>query len=144
MALGAAFDVLGGVTSAVTGPLDLPKGSWVSAYLVLVCGVPQYLMGRVTIRHQGRRSGWLLLAGWNLGNAAVVAGTLLTAPYVVDVGGALLLVSLIAVLWALLSRQPAGAARTISGAPRWLLVAVLLILIISIPIGLVLAHVRAG
>lgn len=144
MSLGAGFVVLGGVISAATGPLDLSMGSWLAAYLVLVCGVPQYVMGRVIHRRAPVRSGWLLLACWNLGNAGVVTGSLLRAPYVVDVGGALLLVVLITVLVALLRHGTPPSAAHISGAYRWGLVAMLLILIVSTPIGLTLAHLRAG
>lgn len=150
MALGGGFVLLGGAVAAVTGPLALAKGSWLAAYLVLVCGVPQYVGGRVTAARQLGRAGWVLLAGWNLGNAAVVAGTLLSAPYVVDLGGAILLVPLLLLLWAALRHSdPEGAAPgTVTGfggrAGRWLLIALLVVLIVSVPIGLGLAHVRAA
>jgi len=143
MSLGAGFVVLGGLLAAVTGPLDLAKGSWLTAYLVLVCGVPQYAMGRIEARG-GVRAGWVLLVCWNVANAAVVAGTLSTAPYLVDVGGAVLVVPLVIVLRAALSGGSADAIARIRGAARWLLVAALIVLIISIPVGLVLAHLRAG
>ena len=77
-------------------------------------------------------------------NAAVVAGTLSTAPYLVDVGGAVLVVQLVIVLRSALSGGSANAIARIRGAARWLLVAALIVLIISIPVGLELAHLRAG
>ena len=42
---GAASIVLGGLVAAVTGPLELEHGSWAAAYLVLVSGVAQWVMG---------------------------------------------------------------------------------------------------
>ncbi len=141
---GAVFVILGGLVAAVTGPLALPRGSWLAAYLVLVCGVPQYLIGRGTLRPGVLRAGWPSLVAWNAGNAAVIVGTLLTAPYVVDVGGVLLLLVLVALLVSLLRRRPAVGERRAAGVRRWLLIGFLLALTVSIPIGLVLAHLRAG
>lgn len=144
MTLGATSVVVGGLVAAVTGPLVLSKGSWLAAYLVLVCGVPQYLMGRVTAHWGVVRAGWLLLVSWNVGNAAVLAGTLLAVRWLVDAGGMFLLVPLIVVLRALLGRPLPGDVVKISELWRWLLIVFLFALVISIPIGLVLGHVRAG
>jgi len=140
--LGAGLVVLGGLVAAVTGPLDLAKGSWLAAYLVLVCGAAQVAMGRSPIRSvRAPRTGWLLLAGWNAGNAAVIAGTLIAQPFLVDAGGALLLVVLAVLLVGTLRRSPDGGGR--HPAIRWTFAALLIVLIVSIPIGLVLAHLRA-
>jgi hypothetical protein len=144
MTLGAISVVTGGLVAALTGPLALWKGSWLAAYLVLVCGVPQHLMGRVATRWNAVRAGWFVLAMWNAGNIAVIAGTLLAAPYLVDAGGAFLLVVLIALLRTLLRRQPSDAIVLSHGVWRWLVIALLSALIVSVPIGLVLAHLRAG
>ena len=43
--LGACGIVLGGLVAAVTGPLELEQGSWAAAYLVLVVGVAQVVVG---------------------------------------------------------------------------------------------------
>ncbi|WP_291279580.1 hypothetical protein [Galactobacter sp.] len=142
--LGAAFVLLGGAVAAVTGPLSLTKGSWAAAYLVLVCGVPQYLMGRLTHRGPATPTGWWMLAGWNLGNAAVVCGTLLRAPYLVDAGGVLLWGCLVAVLVGLLRRPPREIVHALTSLQRWLLIAAVVVLLISVPVGLLLAHLRAG
>jgi len=142
--LGIAFVILGGLVSAATGPLALPRGSWLTAYLVLVCGVAQCAIGWATTHRPGPdRADLVLLVGWNAGNAAVVAGTLAAVPYLVDLGGAILLVPLIVLLRAVLRRPDDRAIRL---APLWrgLLVALIVVLIASIPIGLVLTHVRAG
>lgn len=142
--LGATFIILGGAVAAVTGPLSWTKGSWAAAYLVLVCGVAQYLMGQVSAQGSSTLTGWWLLAGWNLGNAAVIIGALASAPYIVDAGGVILLVCLITVLVALVRRRPADVVGTLKEPVRWLLISVALILAISVPVGLLLAHLRAG
>lgn len=144
MTLGATSVVAGGLVAALTGPLALWKGSWLAAYLVLVCGVPQYLMGRTATRGNAIHAGWLALVTWNTGNLAVIAGTLRTAPYLVDAGGALLIVASILLLLALLRNQPSDTIASRVGAWRWLMIVVLSIVIISVPVGLVLAHFRAG
>ncbi|HET8779152.1 MAG TPA: hypothetical protein VFM66_03700 [Agromyces sp.] len=139
-ALGAALIVAGGLVAAVTSPLALAKGSWLAAYLVLVCGVAQCVLAR-----QGRTSRAtdaaarrlrLSLVGWNAGNALVIVGVLTAMPIVVDVGGILLLAVLIAALVA--TRQHAASARLV------LYRIALVLLIVSIPVGLILAHVRAA
>lgn len=137
--LGSTCVVGGGLVAALTGPLVLSKGSWLAAYLVLVCGVAQYLIGRAPVR-----AGWFALAMWNAGNIAVITGTLLTSPYLVDAGGVLLLVVLIALLRELLRRRTSDAIVSMRAWQRWLMVAVVSALIVSVPIGLVLAHLRAG
>jgi ABC-type uncharacterized transport system permease subunit len=144
LALGAAFVVLGGAVAAVTGPLSLTKGSWAAAYLVLVCGVPQYLVGRLSFRASATSTGWWLLAGWNAGNAAVVCGTLLRAPLLVDVGGVVLLGCLVAILAGLVRRRPREIVEALTPLLRWLLIAACLVLAVSVPVGLLLAHLRAG
>lgn len=139
-ALGVALIIVGGLVAAVTGPLELPKGSWLAAYLVLVAGVAQCCLAaqhRVlgTTDASAARLG-ATLAGWNLGNLLVIVGTFTAAPIVVDVGGILLLVALVAAMAA------TWAHRTLARAVAYRVV--LAALIISIPIGLTLAHLRAA
>ena len=72
---------------------------------------------------------------WNLGNGAVMAGTLAGITSLVDTGGALLVVALLRLSGVRASERP----RT------WLLWAFRLlaaVLLVSIPIGLVLARIR--
>jgi hypothetical protein len=116
------------------------------AYLVLVWGVAQVGLGV----GQGslcaaRLSTAVVVAqvvGWNLGCAAVVAGTLSGVHVMADVGAALLAVTLILFARALTG----GAVRRRVGVPIWvwlsygLLIAVLLL---SIPVGLILLRLRA-
>jgi len=103
MIVGSCFVVLGGLVAAVTRPLDLENGSWVIAYLVLVWGSFQYLMGMgqkvLPSAPAPRRLVWAELIGWNAGSTAVVLGSLLDIPGFVDVGGMLLLLTLASTLW---------------------------------------------
>ena len=144
MIIGGIFVLIGGAVAAVTSPLAIDKGSWLAAYLVLVAGVPVYLVGQFIARWLVGRGGWALLIGWNLGNAAVIVGSLLSLPLLVGVGGIVLLIPLVYLLWIALQRKTtvegSGRAAVIA---RWLLIAALVIMIFSIPVGLVLAHLRA-
>lgn len=102
--LGVCFVVVGGRVAAATGPLELAQGSWLAAYLVLVCDV-------------------------------VIAGVLLDAAAVVGVGAVPLLVTLGLAIHA--ARRP---ARPLSIAT----VGYLAVLVVRVPVGLVLTHVRGG
>jgi hypothetical protein len=81
------------------------------------------------------------VAGWNLGNAAVFAGTLLGTSALVDLGGALLVVPLGLLARGLIS----SGIRPMRGAKRWCLHGyrlLVVILFVSIPVGLMLAQIR--
>ena len=75
-ALGVALVVLGGLVAAVTGPLELAKGSWLAAYLVLVAGVSQCCLAvqHRVLRIADASANRLLatLVGWNFGNLLVI------------------------------------------------------------------------
>ena len=78
------------------------------------------------------------LSAWNLGNAAVAAGTLTGLTRLVDLGGTLLVVAL-----ALVGVTMRGARRGPGPVRRWVLPAfqaLVLILLVSIPLGLWLAR----
>lgn len=137
--VGTAQVVAGGLVAAVTSPLDLAKGSWLAAYLVLVGGVAQCAIGRaqaVLSASSTPAKRWeMQFASWNIGNLLVVVGSLTSEPYVVDVGGLLLLPALVIAVLA--------TRRTPPSLLVWGYRAVLLLLAVTMPIGLVLAHVRA-
>ncbi|MGE3289607.1 MAG: hypothetical protein AB7J32_26400 [Pseudonocardia sp.] len=143
---GACAIVLGGLVAAVTGPLGLVHGSWAAAYLVLVLGVAQYCMGRDRARRpqmRGRRPGWVQAGCWNVGGAAVIGGTVVAEPPVVDLGAVMLVVALVIALVSTL--RPAGARRGGGRPPAALdrtYRVLLAVLAASIPVGLVLAHLR--
>ncbi|MFE6733924.1 hypothetical protein [Microbacterium sp. NPDC057650] len=136
--VGVVMVVLGGLLAAVTGPLELAKGSWAAAYLVLVAGVTQVAMG-VALRRWGGRVGaaWWQFVLWNLGNAAVILGTLLASPALVFVGSAALVAALALAFLATLR-----GART---QDRMLLIGyrlLLVLVVVSIPVGMVLFVIR--
>ena len=134
--------VAGGLVAAVTGPLHLEHGSWAAAYLVLVGGVAQGALGISQYFLAAQRFvGWKVIAelvAWNSASAAVIGGTLVGNPWVVDAGGALLVVSL-----ALMFRTVQGRG-AMSGWVLWGYRALLVVIAVSIPVGLVLAHLRAS
>lgn len=138
--LGAACVVAGGLVAAVTAPLDLAHGSWAAAYLVLVGGVTQYVMGRMRSSYDPGRvawRGWAQVVGWNGGNALVVGGTWTEAPLLVDLGSLLLAGAL---LTALYDDRGTRSPRVL----RWGFRLLLLVMALSIPIGIVLSHLRHG
>ncbi|MGO4187936.1 hypothetical protein [Pseudarthrobacter sp. TAF60_1] len=139
-AAGVGFIVLGGLVAAVTGPLHFDRGSWLAAYLVLVCGVAQCAIGRQRLVLGAAQlpvaRQWVLFYCWNVGNALVVTGALVSIPVITDAGGLLLAAGLVlAVAGTRQPRRPAAAV---------LVRAFYLVLLVSIPVGLVLAHLRAG
>ncbi|MFC6357178.1 hypothetical protein [Luethyella okanaganae] len=138
-AFGVVLVVAGGLVAAATGPLELVKGGWLAAYLVLVCGVAQCCLAvqdRLLVTTEpsaGRLQASLL--GWNAGNVLVIGGVLAAVPIVVDVGGILLVAVLVVA---------AAAARHHASPLRAALYRVGFgVLIVSVPIGLTLAHLRA-
>ncbi len=137
-AAGVACVVAGGVVAAVTGPLGLAKGSWAAAYLVLVCGTASCAIGtaedRLVRRPMSVPLAWTQAGAWAAGNAAVIAGTLTRLPPVVDVGAALL----VAVLGIALARTRGAAPGVATQVYRLVLV----VLLASVPVGMVLAHLR--
>jgi len=138
--IGSAFVVLGGLVAAVSTPLRFASGPWLAAYLVLVCGVAQCLFGimrRYVAPSPMTAVGFAVeLVCWNLGNAAVVVGDLVRIPFVVGIGGALLVVVL--VLQLLHLRHVAAGLRWAA----WLYGIVVAVLLVSIPIGILLAALQ--
>lgn len=145
LAAGVACIIGGGAVAAAVAPAPTEHGVWAVAYLVLVGGIGQLALGLgqslLAPTVPGQRSLLAQLLGWNAGNALVIAGTILGASLAVDVGGALLVVVLV-----LASLGVRGAHRTHGGlVARWPLHAfriVLLVLLVSIPIGLVLERIH--
>lgn len=137
---GVAFVVLGGLVAAVTGPLGLDRGSWLAGYLVLVCGVAQCVLSDRRRLIAGRaappRRSWTGLACWNGGNVLVIVGTLTTAPLVAELGGVALGCAL-----ALALADTRGAGRRVRAV---LFRTVCAVLLVSVPIGLTLTHLRGS
>jgi hypothetical protein len=139
--VGLAAVIAGGLLSALTASAPTRQLAWLVAYLVLVVGVAQVGLGAGQAWLAGRPLGRGLLAGeflgFTLGNAGVAAGTMLALPVLVDAGAVLLVASLALFLWGV--RRPARG-----GWLRYLYSGLVIILLVSTPIGLVLAQVRAG
>lgn len=138
--IGAVAVILGGLVAAVTGPLELSKGSWAAAYLVLVVGAAQVMMG--SARQHWSRSGadapdWTQLALWNIGNIAVIAGTVAGSTIAVILGAAALAVALVLAFLATF-RVAERRQRLLMLCYRILLV----LLAVSIPIGVTLSAIR--
>ncbi|WAL63463.1 hypothetical protein ORV05_20850 [Amycolatopsis cynarae] len=140
VALGAACVVGGGLTSAATAPMASMHSAWAVAYLVLVAGAAQIALGLgqaflAPAPPGGRRLG-IELAAWNGGNAAVLTGVLAGVTPLADAGGAALVLTL-----ALVAASVRGGGPELWRTRRvfLLLVAVLLV---SIPVGLVLARLE--
>ena len=116
VAIGGACIVAGGLVAAVTASSPTEHGTWAVAYLVLVAGVAQVLLGvgQALLAPQvpSPRMVAVAVALVNLSTIAVIAGTLAGFTPVVDAGGALLVAALF-----LLLRSVRGSA--VSG--RWLL-----------------------
>lgn len=136
--------IAGGLVAAVTAPAPTEHGTWVAAYLVLVGGVAQAGLGVGQAMFTTQTSARVVAVeavGWNVGNASVIVGTLLGVTALVDLGGAFLVIALI-----LLARGVSpGAVRPVAGGARWYLRGyrlLVLILLVSIPIGLVLARAQ--
>ena len=140
LVIGAGAVVAGGLVAAVTGPAGWERGSWVAAYLVLVVGVAQLgvAAGLAWLGDPAptRRS---IVAGvvvWNLGHVAVLAGALGRVEWAVDTGGVLIALAL---LGALLAVRPGRA-----GWLLWTYRALVVVVLVSVPVGLVLARLRVG
>jgi hypothetical protein len=132
--LGSACVIGGGLASAATAPSATLHSAWAVAYLVLVAGVAQIVLGIAQVAMAATVPPRLLLgtqlATWNVGNAAVLVGTLTNVMPLTDLGGALLVVALALVLAAIRAGRGGRAATVLR-----LLV---LLLLVSIPVGLVL------
>lgn len=136
--------VAGGLLAAVTASAPTQPTTWATAYLVLVGGVAQAGLGAgqiLSTRYTPRLVIAAQVVGWNLGNAAVLVGALSNRTGLVDIGGALLVVVLILLTRALVT----AGTRPVTGLWRWLRYGyglLIILLIVSIPVGLVLARWR--
>lgn len=135
--LGTGCVAAGGLVSAVTALSPTEQRAWAVAYLVLVAGLAQVLLGvgrallSTTLPLKRRLA--LECVGWNAANAAVLTGTLIPLPGLLYPGAALLLIDL-----GLLVQ----GGRATHGTHRWTLYAyraLAALLAVSVPVGLILA-----
>jgi len=140
LTLGGISLILGGVVSAASAGSPSYTSAWAVAYLVLVGGMAQLVLGIGQAELASKRLPAMLLAAeaalLNVSTVAVLLGTILTAPALTYAGAGLLLVTLVAFIWAV-----RGASQHLP----WLLWAfriMVVVLLVSAPIGLVIAHSR--
>lgn len=132
----------GGFVAAVAGAVDWSAGAWTAAFVVLVVGMAQLVLGLAqaalapVLLDRGRVwTQWLL---WNIGCAGVIGGTQVDAPVPVAVGSVLFLAAL------LVSGVTVRAHSGLTGTPRTLLTVyrvLLVLLCVSVFIGIVLSIV---
>lgn len=142
--LGIVCVVTGGLVAAAIAPDPTPHGSWAVAYLVLVAGVSQVGLGLgqavLAPSTPTRLRAAVQIGTWNLGNAAVLVGTLTEMTFLVDVGSAALVVSLMLLIVAVRGGEVEHSPRW----RRWLLYGfrlLVIVLLLSIPVGLLLARI---
>lgn len=158
--LGLACVIAGGLVAAVTAHAPTQPASWAAAYLVLVGGVAALGFGAgqavLASTVPTPRQVGLQLGAWYVGNAAVLVGTLVENTRLVDLGGLLLVAGLVLLVHGVRGsgRRRAGRESTngehgghsgegAPSAPSWALLAyrgLVLLLLVSIPVGLVLAN----
>jgi len=138
--VGSVCVVTGGLLAAAVANAPSEHAVWASAYLVLVAGVAQVAIGAAQRYLRARSSARPLvvaeLVGWNVGNAAVIVGTVVENAAITDIGGALL-VGVLALLFT--GTRGARAGWWLRGY-RLLLAVVL----VSIPVGLVVGQITAS
>ncbi len=146
LVLGVAATVTGGLVAAAVAHDPTQKPVWASAYLVLVAGLSQIALalGRALLAPRPPHSAVITrdFALFTVGNAAVLIGTLTDALWLVDVGGALLVGALGLMIWGVRAgpdEQPNPRSARRVGL-LWLYRVLVLVLLVSIPIGLLLAR----
>ncbi len=140
--VGSVAIIAGGMVAAVSRPTEFGHGPWLAAFLVLVAGVAQIALGagQSWLADQPVTAGVvrLELVSWNVSVLATIVGTLVDAPVLTTIGGVSMVLALAVFL---------RAVRVACFAPRWavktyrVLVGVILV---STPVGLVLAWTRTG
>lgn len=138
---GAALVIAGGLLAAATAYVTTQKTAWATAYIVLIGGVVQIVLGvalavlapRVTSALQ-----WLIFAAFNLGNIGVLAGQLTATVILTDLG-ILVFAASLALAFIATRRGSGGEA---SPHPGWQIAfrVLLAFLTLSLLTGLVLAH----
>lgn len=132
---GAASVLAGGFLAAAGGEAPSRHLSWACAYLVLVCGSAQIFLGGgrvlVATRLPAPKVVAWQLGTFNLGNAGVLAGTLLATPVLLYVGSALLVTALVLFAW-----DTRGAAQP--GIRLVIYRLGVIALAVSVPIGAIL------
>lgn len=140
VAIGSLCIVAGGLVAAMTASVPSDKGAWAAAYLVLVAGVAQLALGGgqawLATDPPSPRVVAAELVSFTIGNAGVLAGTLLGVQWLVDAGGVVLAVALLLVL--------RGGTRWRHGWVLGVYQTLIVFVLMSIPVGLVLARINGS
>lgn len=136
---GSTAILIAGLLSAFSAHTPSEFIMWACAYLILIVGGVQLLIGYVPSKQRSmpsRSLAWAIYLSFNMGSIAVLFGTAIKtvspiAPYLVGVGGLAVAISLV---FCLLSarRLPASLLTTSY-------VIILGTVLISVPIGLILS-----
>jgi hypothetical protein len=141
-AVAGAVSVFAGglLAAAIAAPAPTRHGVWAVAYLVLVSGVSQIVLGAgqalLSSKPPGAHRATVTAVAFNVGNAAVLAGVVTEHIVVFDAGSLLLDAALVLFLYAVRRGAPNG----------WLLFSYRLLvalLLVSIPIGMFATTVGA-
>ncbi|MBX3104037.1 MAG: hypothetical protein KF867_03590 [Cryobacterium sp.] len=134
--------VTGGVISAASAFSPSYAASWAVAYFVLVAGVAQLALGlgqaSLAVKQPSVRLITVEVLAFNIANMAVLTGTLLALKVLVYLGCGVFIAALGLFIW---------GTRAAHAHHKWMLYGfrtVLGILIISTPIGLIIAELRAS
>jgi hypothetical protein len=142
VAIGTASIDAAGLIAGATARHPTEHEAWAVAFLVLVCGIAQIALGLgqslLATTVPARRTIVAELVAFNAGCALVLVGTIAGLLLLTDAGGALLALALVLLFRAV------GGAGVRAGWPVNLYRALIAIVLLSIPVGLVLAHLRAA
>lgn len=137
IAVGTSAIILGGLFSAATARFATYHSAWFVAYLVLVVGIAQVALGlgQWWLAAKPLKAALLIseLLIFNVGNGAVMFGSMTENPLWVDVGSGLVAVSFAIFAWAVWRARRRGVI-------HWAYWALLVLLLVSVFIGIYFAH----
>lgn len=140
--IGTLCIVAGGMLAAVTAHSPTQQATWAAAFLVLVVGVAQAALGAgQALLASGVPSRSVIgteLLAYNIGSLLVLVGTLSGRLVLLDAGSVLLALALV------LFFRGASGMGTRHGRLLLLYRVLVAIVLLSIPVGLLLAHRRGA
>lgn len=139
IALGTAAIVFGGLFSAATARSATYHSAWFVAYLVLIVGFAQVALGIgqwwLASKPVGIATVIAEVIFFTIGNAGVIVGTLLAAPFWVDAGSIWFVIALALFSWKVWSPRRGGVA-------LWGYWTLMVVLALSVIVGIYFAHSR--
>lgn len=138
LAAAACFVIAGIAVAAVRAVVPFAHGWWLVAYLVLVGGLAQALLGEGAPRASSAVTRWQL-GLWNSGTVAVAVFDVLGAPGGVLIGSVALLAGLV-----LFTREAVGVRAAPPGRRTALFLLLVAFLAVSVVVGSYLAYALPG